>query len=134
MGGLEVRHAVLPALGLERRGVGVARALERRVDQLPRGHVEARMLGAQSPGERANDVVVGAGLGVGLDHAGAHEQVAVAAAHVDVVVLEEGRGRQHDVGVARRVGHELLVHREEEIVPQEALAHLRRFGRDRRGD
>ena len=56
----------------------------------------------------------------------------MAAAHIDVVMLQEGRRRQHDVGVARGVGHELLVHGEEQVVALEALAYLDRFRRDRR--
>ena len=49
--------------------------------------------------------------------------VLMAAALIDVVMLEEGRGRQHEVREARRVGHELLVHAGEEIVAQETRAH-----------
>ena len=42
---------------------------------------------------------------------------------IHVVVLEERRGRQHDVGEPGGVGHELLVHADEKIVAQEAGAH-----------
>ena len=45
----------------------------------------------------------------------------VAAGGVDIVMLEEGRGRQHDIGHLRRIGHELLMHADEEIVAREAL-------------
>ena len=91
------------------------------------------MLGAEPLCECADHIVVGAGFRVRFDHPGAHQQVAVAAAHIDVVMLQEGRRRQHDVGIARGVGHELLVHGEEEVIAHESLTHLGRFRRHRRG-
>jgi hypothetical protein len=43
-------------------------------------------------------------------------------------MLEEHGGRQYDVGEPRRVGHELLVHRHEQVVPGEAAVHLAEVG------
>ena len=57
-----------------------------------------------------------------LDRLGAELQILVAAAGVEVVVLEEHRRRQHDVGVARGVGEELLVDADEQVVAREAAA------------
>ena len=54
----------------------------------------------------------------------------VAAAAIDVVMLEEHGGRQHDVGELGRVGHELLVHAGEQVVAQEALLHQPLLRRD----
>ena len=56
--------------------------------------------------------------------------VLVAAAAIDVVVLEEHGGRQHDVGELGRVGHELLVHAGEEVVAQKPLLHQPLLRRD----
>jgi hypothetical protein len=64
-----------------------------------------------------------------LDHLAGELEDGVAAAGIDVVVLEEGRRRQHDVGHARGLGHELLVHADEQVVAREARAHLARSGR-----
>ena len=49
---------------------------------------------------------------------------------VDVGMLEEHGGRQDDVGHPRRVGHELLVHADEQVVAREAAVHLAEVGGD----
>ena len=61
---------------------------------------------------------------------GPERDVLVAAAAIDVVMLQEHRGRQHDVGELCRIGHELLVHAGEEVVAQQALLHQPLLGRD----
>ena len=50
---------------------------------------------------------------------------------IEVVVLDEHGGRQHDVGDFRGVGHELLVHADEQIVAREAALDHLLVGRDR---
>ena len=82
-----------------------------------------RMLGAEprSPGP-ADHLVVGAALARRLDQLGAELDVAVAAGLVDVVVLEEHRRGQHDVGHRGRLGHELLVHGDEQVLAQRSRA------------
>ena len=45
--------------------------------------------------------------------------MALAAGAIDIVVLDEHRGGQHDIGDVSRLGHELLVHRDEEIVAEQ---------------
>ena len=56
----------------------------------------------------------------------------LAARGIEVVVLEEHGGRQHDVGQLRRVGHELLVDADEQVVAQRSPARtLAAFGSDR---
>ena len=52
----------------------------------------------------------------------------MAAGGVDVVVLEKRRRRQHDIGHRRRLGHELLVDADEQIVARETPVHERRSG------
>ena len=59
-----------------------------------------------------------------LDQLGAEHDVLVAAALIDVVMLEEHGGRQHDVGHPRRLGHELLMDADEQIVAGKALLDL----------
>ena len=116
-----------PPLATIVAGVGQARDGERALDDLPFAHGEAGMLGAEPPRERADDVMVGPRIGKGLDHLARHLQEAVAARDVDVVVLEEGRRRQDDVGHGSGLGQELLVDAQEEIVARHAVAHLQRF-------
>src|SRR5580658_816061 len=49
----------------------------------------------------------------------------VAPGGVNVVVLEEHGGRQDDIGIARGVGHELLVDAHEKVFSRKAAAHFR---------
>ena len=88
-----------------------------------------RMLGADALGQRADDLVVGAALARRLDQLGAQHDVLVAAALVDVVVLQEHGGRQHHVGHLRGRRHELLVHADEQVLAREARLHLALLGR-----
>ena len=57
--------------------------------------------------------------------------VLMAAAVVEIVVLHEHRRGEHDVGHLRCLGHELLVHRDEQILAGEPLAHQPLLGRHR---
>ena len=54
----------------------------------------------------------------------------MAAAAIDVVVLQEHGRRQHDVGELCRVGHELLMHAHEKVVAPHALDHQPLLGAD----
>ena len=54
----------------------------------------------------------------------------MAAALVDVVMLHEHGGRQHNIGEFRRIGHELLVYGHEQVVAQETLLHQALLGAD----
>ena len=49
------------------------------------------------------------------------KDVVVTAALIDVVVFDEHRRGQHDIGHPRRCGHELLVHAGKQVVAREAL-------------
>ncbi len=66
--------------------------------------------------------MIGAAFARRLDQLAAEDDVLVAAAPVDVVMLEEHRRRQHDVGHLGRVGHDLLVHGDEQVVAGKAAA------------
>ena len=59
------------------------------------------------------------------------KNVLMPAALINVVVLHEHRGRQHEVGGLGRLGHELLVHADEQILAREALLDAGLVRRDR---
>ena len=120
---LEARHGVDPAFAQHRRGIRPARRAQRRVDDLHRRHLEAGMLGAQPRCQALQYLVVRAALAGRLDQLRADLDVAVPAGLVQIVVLHEHRCRQHDVGPARRLRHELLVRADEQVVAREAAAH-----------
>ena len=67
--------------------------------------------------------MVAAGLGERLQHPLADGERRVAPAHIDVVALQEGGRRQHDIGVAGGRRHELLVDAQEQVVPRQPGAH-----------
>ena len=92
---------------------------------------EAGVVEAEPVGQRREDLVIGAALARRLDQLRPEENVLMAAALVDVVVLEKHRRRQHDVGNRRRLGHHLLVDADEEVLAGEAALDLRLLGRDR---
>ena len=50
---------------------------------------------------------------------------------IDVVMFQECRRRQHDVGHLGRFGHELLVHADEQVLARKALLDLGLVGADR---
>ena len=81
------------------------------------------MVGSEPPGEVTDHGVVRARLGVRFNDRAGHLKVDVATPLVDVVVLEERRRRQHDIGVTCGVGHELLVDAKEQFVAFQADAH-----------
>ena len=67
--------------------------------------------------------MIGAALAGRIDQLWPDRNVLVAAAVIEIVVLHEHGRRQHDVGHLRRLGHELLVHRDEQILAGKAAAH-----------
>ena len=88
------------------------------------------MLGSEPPRERADDVVVRAAFAGRIDRLRRELEVLVGARGIEVVVLEEHRRRQDDVGMARGVGHELLVHADEQIVAGKTAPHRLLVRRD----
>jgi hypothetical protein len=70
-----------------------------------------------------------------FDHLRRELQVLVASGGVEIVMLQEhGRG-QDDIGIARRLSHELLVNARENVVARKSAANLRlmRIDRERIG-
>ncbi len=126
----EIRRFVVPARGVDRVSGRIARCLQRPIDQLPLAHLEAGMPRSQASGKFAQNPMVGPALGVGLDDLLGHLQIGVPAGLIDIVVFEERRRGQHDVGHPRGVGQELLVHANEQILAPEAVAHFAEFGGD----
>ena len=90
-----------------------------------------RMLGAEALGERADHLVIGAAFARRLDQLRAEQNVLVAAGLVDVVMLEEHGRRQHDVGHLGRLGHELLMDADEQVLAGKAALDQLLLGRDR---
>ena len=116
----EIRLAIDPAVGFDVGQCAPAGLLQRDVDQLARRHGEARVLGAEPLGQRADHVVVRSAFAGRLDQLRPEQDVLAAAGQIEVVVLDEHGGGQHDIGGARGVGHELLVHADEQIVAGKA--------------
>ena len=73
--------------------------------------------------ELREHVDVGPGLADGVDDGPDHLQADWPVRPREIVLLEERGGRQHDVGVARRVGHHLVEDDRRQIVALEALPH-----------
>ena len=89
------------------------------------GSSEAHPLGDQP--ERLS---IRLGLAHRVDGALVEREPVVAPREHDILVLQLGRGRQHDIGVRGGVGHELLQHDGEQVVtahPLEDPALLRRY-------
>ena len=105
--------AIVPQVFADRRRQGV--------DHLQH-HVEfARRLvvvqQVESGAELAEHVGVGSGVTDRLDDRPDEIQVDRAVGLREVVPFEEGRRRQHHVGIQRGVGHHLLEDHREEILP-----------------
>ena len=88
------------------------------------------MLGADASSERGDHLVIRAAALGRVDHLGGELQVLMASGGVDVVVLQKHGGGQDDVGVARGVGHELLVDAGEQVIARKAAAHFLLMRRD----
>ena len=89
------------------------------------------MHGVEAAAEPLQHLMVGAAFAGRLDQLGADRNVLVAAAVIEIVMLHEhGRG-QHDVGHLRGLGHELLMHRHEQVLARKSLAHQRLLRRHR---
>ena len=83
---------------------------------------KAGWIGAEAPREAADHLVVRAALARRIDQLRAEQDMLLAAALVDVVVLDEHRGGQDDIGHAGGVGHHLLVHDGEQILAARSRA------------
>ena len=81
--------------------------------------------------EQPEDLAVAARLAERRNRGLVERDVVVAPRPHDIEVLELRGGREDDVGVRRRVGHELLAHDGEEVVSTQAGEHLLLVGRDR---
>ncbi len=92
-----------PADILDRGETAEAAAPERIIDHLAFGHIESGMRRAEALGQRASDGTRSMGFARRLDQLRAKGQVCMAVRGVEIVVLDEHRRRQHDIGVARRL-------------------------------
>ena len=97
-------------------------ALEELVDQLLVAVCEAGIVEPEARREQTKGLGVRLGLTERLDGRPAEGQIVVAPGEDHVQVLELRGGREHDVRVTSRVGHELLEHHGEQVVASQALA------------
>ena len=88
------------------------------------------MFGADASSKRGDHLVIGAAALGRIDRLGGELQVLMASGGVKVVVLQKHRGGQDDVGVARGVGHELLVDAGEQVIARKAATHFLLIWRD----
>ncbi len=68
-------------------------------------------------------LVVGAAFARRIDQLRSDLDMAVTAGLVDVVMLQEHRGGQHDVRPAGGLGHELFMRGDEQVVASETAPH-----------
>ncbi len=108
-------------------GGGAGRALEQLLGRLARGEGEDPVRHAHALRQCLRDVEVGARFARRLGGLLAPLHPVGAVGTVEIVGFEVARGRQHDVGVARRVGHERVVHDGEQVLAAKPLLHLVHF-------
>src|SRR6516162_8560524 len=116
---LKARPAIEPHAVPERLRAGQSGSAQCVLDDIEGGHFKPWMTCAKPPGESADHVVVRVAFGMGRKHRAADLQKSMPAGGIEIVVLEEGRGRQYDIGHRRGLGHELLVHANKHIIAAE---------------
>ena len=82
------------------------------------------MIGADPLSETGDHFVIRAAALRRFDHLRRELQVLVASGGIKVVMLEEHGRRQDDIGIARGVGHELLVNACEQVVARKSAPDL----------
>ena len=128
-GGLQVEPPVSFKLGK----IAIARFAQRPINDLAWGHREGGMFGPEASGKRGDHFVIGAAALGRVDHFGGKLQMLMAPGGVEVVMLQEHCGGQDDIGVARGIGHELLVDTAEKVLARKAAAHFLLIRRNREG-
>ena len=97
--------------------------LQQLLHQLLVGVGEAGVRQAEALGQQPEGLRVRLRLPQRLDRGLVPGHVVMAPGEEHVQVLELRGGRQHHVGMGRGVGHELLEHDREEVLPAEAFEH-----------
>src|SRR5205823_4053718 len=115
MAGLETRAAIEPAVLQEAVRFRKPADSQSSVDHLDGAHRKAGVARPETIGEPADHVVVGAALSIGIQYRAADLQVSVGARWINIVMLEERRCRQYDIGHRRGLGHELFVDADKQI-------------------
>src|SRR5512132_3756645 len=127
----EWRLAIKPAIGGElgeRSTFGYPQHL---IDQVARAHLESMVVGPKAFGERANHFVIVAAFTRRLDQFGPENEILVPASAINIVVLEEGRRRKYHICHLSRLGHELLMNADEQILAGKAFLDLVLIWRNR---
>ncbi len=130
MRSLERQAAIKPAIIRKVFNARQPACPQSAIDKLDWAQLKARMTGAEAMGESADHVVVRTAFSVGRKDCAADLEIGMGAGSVEIIVLEKGRRRQHDVGHCCSFGHELLVDADEQVIAGEALSNQTRF----RGD
>ena len=120
---IEIRLGVYPMLIFEFIDRAPARDTQGPVDDFARAHVETAVLGADPLSQRADHFVIRATFARRCDDARPEVDVLLAAALIEIIVFEEHGGRQHDIGDACSLGHELFMHADEQILAGKAAMH-----------
>ena len=110
------------------RGRRPARAPEELANELIGAHREDRVTDSEASRQLPGESMIGPGLPLRLDDLVGELEIVGPVRPVDVLRLQIGRGRQHDVRVPRGVGQERIVHDREEILTSESPPHGRRVG------
>ena len=114
-----------------KRGLILARRGQDLVDDLVGRLVQPRLGEAHRGRQPPHQIPVRDRLAERLDRLVVVLQVQVPVGHVQIDPLELRHRGQHDVGVLRGIGHELLMDDCEEIVAQQSFDGLDRVGRGR---
>src|SRR5262249_45055351 len=120
MGGGKIGLTIDPSLGTELLERPPPRCPQGPVDQFAGCHGKAWMHSAEALREGAVDLVVVAALTRRLDQPRPEDNVLMAAAAIKVVVLQEHGCRQHDVGPAGGLRHDLLMNADEQVLARQA--------------
>src|SRR5205085_11188174 len=107
--------------------------IEKSLDHLVFGIAEAGIVEAHALGKLAENIDIGFGFAGGREDGPRELEVIMAVGEVDIGVLEEGGGRQKEVGIIGGVGLELLEHYSEQVVAAQAFEDRVLIGRDGRG-
>ena len=98
-----------PAALCGRPCITLTGSLKRRFDQLPGGHIETRMLRAESFGQCIHHIDIAAAFAVRLQHPRPYGERSVSPSHVDVIVFQEHCRREENICVSGRRGQEMFL-------------------------
>ena len=132
MRGVEIRLEINPALVLDPVQTAKSGGGQGFVDDFQLAHLEAAMGAAKAAGQFRQHIMIAAAACRAVDGFRREMEMAVPAGGINVVMLQEHRRRQHDIGEFGGVGHELLMHAQEKILAPETGVDFHGLRRDHR--